>query len=214
MKNFYITLCIFLVTITQAFASTQSIQIEYNKCLKGLISNIAMANCALEYSKASELEILEILRNNQNTTLNFKNNQALWGNYKKSTQKNINSPLENAPGQIYYLFSAQNKYIININRLTILDYVFNIIPCPNYNSETKNDLAEISRLLKQLKNYMTTDEYNELKRNQADWLQYKNHTELMLKAKLSTQQILQIEDVLCSERYSQLFTLLEFLKHR
>lgn len=178
------------------------------------MSNIAMANCALEASKDSELEVLKILRDNTKTSQNFNNNQVLWEIYKKSTQKAINLPLENALGQIYYLFSAQNKYIINIDRLTIINYVFNKTPCPNYDLGNKKDIAEISKLLKQLKNYMTVDEYNELEKNQTDWLQYKSHTEQILKTKLTPQQLLHIDDLLCSERHSQLFTLLELLKYK
>lgn len=222
MKKFFIIFSLFGFLNTIAIANIHSIEEELNCCLDGLTDNVSMAECTLKASKNAELEILQILNKKKNSNINFMQNQQLWDKYKNSTKTAINVPLEKSSGTMYFLFSSNNQYNLNKNRLLFLEYLSNKQPyqneliesCLKNNNPVKCYETETNKLSNQMSDYLNTfkttlsnDEYRKLKDNQTDWLNYKNNSELLLKKNVTELQKAQIINTIYSERNSQLFCL-------
>lgn len=60
MKKIYLFLLTFFISGTVVFASLETIEQNMSECLKGLIGDIPMANCAIKASSEAEKEINNI----------------------------------------------------------------------------------------------------------------------------------------------------------
>ena len=198
-----------------------------HECLEGLTSDISMANCAIKASFETEREINNILPKLQN----INNNQELWELYKNSTENSVNSILQSSLGTMYYLFSKNNTYGMNYNRLLVLNNLNEPIPYKQENflsdrlenclSKSSTDIDkekcyiketewftnQIENDLKTLQSLLSKEDYNKLKNNQAAWINYKNDMEKMLSSKVSNLIKAQIMKNIYAERSGQLLDL-------
>ena len=198
-----------------------------SECLKGLIVDIPMANCAIKASSETEREINNILPKLQN----INNNQELWELYKNSTENSVNSLLESSLGTMYYLFSKNNTYGMNHNRLLVLNNLNKAIPYKQENflsdrlenclSKSSTDIDkekcyiketewftnQIENDLKTLQPLLSKEDYNKLKNNQFAWINYKNDIEKILSSKVSNLIKAQIMKNIYAERSGQLLGL-------
>ena len=227
MRKIYLFLLTFFISAAVAFASPETIKQNMHECLKGLISNISMADCAIKASSEAEKEINNILPKLQN----INNNQELWKLYKNSTENSVNSMLQNSLGTMYYLFSKNNTYGMNYNRLLVLNNLNKSISykqesflsdrLENCLSKSSTDIDkekcyiketewfnnQIENDLKTLQPLLSKEDYNKLKNNQAVWVSYKNDTEKMLNNKVSNLIKAQIMKNIYAERSGQLLDL-------
>ena len=227
MRKIYLFLLTFFISTTVAFASLETIEQNMHECLKGLISNISMASCVIQASSESEKEINNILPKLQD----INNNQELWKLYKNSTESSVNSLLQSSLGTMYYLFSKNNTYGMNYNRLLVLNNLNKSIPYKQesslsdrlenclsksstdiekekcYIKETEWFTNQIENDLKILQPLLSKEDYNKLKNNQAVWVSYKNDTEKMLNNKVSNLIKAQIMKNIYAERSGQLLDL-------
>lgn len=234
MRKLYLLLLTFLVSSTVAFASLETIEQNMSACLKGLMGNIPMANCAIKASSETEKEINSILPKMQ--TINH--NQDLWKLYKNSTEDSVNSLLQISLGTMYYLFAKNNTYEMNYNRLFILNNLNNNIPYKQerflsnrlenclsksstnldkekcYIKESEWQFNEIESHLKQLQSKLSKEEYNKLKNNQSAWLNYKNDIEKILNNEVSNLIKAQIMKNIYTERNGQLLDLVELYRYK
>lgn len=227
MRKIYLFLLTFFISTAVAFASFETIEQNMHECLKGLISDISMADCAIKASSETEKEINNILPRLQN----INNNQELWKLYKNSTESSVNSLLQSSLGTMYYLFSKNNTYGMNYNRLLVLNNLNNSTPYKQesslsdrlenclsksstdiekekcYIKETEWFTNQIENDLKTLQPLLSKEDYNKLKNNQAVWVSYKNDTEKMLSNKVSNLIKAQIMKNIYAERSGQLLDL-------
>ena len=227
MRKIYLFLLTFFISTAVAFASFETIEQNMHECLKGLISDISMADCAIKASSETEKEINNILPRLQN----INNNQELWKLYKNSTESSVNSLLQSSLGTMYYLFSKNNTYGMNYNRLLVLNNLNNSTPYKQesslsdrlenclsksstdiekekcYIKETEWFTNQIENDLKTLQPLLSKEDYNKLKNNQAAWISYKNDTEKMLSNKVSNLIKAQIMKNIYAERSGQLLDL-------
>ena len=227
MRKIYLFLLTFFISTAVAFASLETIEQNMHECLKGLISNISMASCVIQASSESEKEINNILPKLQD----INNNQEIWKLYKNSTESSVNSLLQSSLGTMYYLFSKNNTYGMNYNRLLVLNNLNKSIPYKQesflsdrlenclsksstdiekekcYIKETEWFTNQIENDLKTLQPLLSKEDYNKLKNNQAVWVSYKNDTEKMLNNKVSNLIKAQIMKNIYAERSGQLLDL-------
>ena len=227
MRKIYLFLLTFFISTAVAFASLETIEQNMHECLKGLSDNISMADCAIKASSETEKEINNILPRLQN----INNNQELWKLYKNSTESSVNSLLQSSLGTMYYLFSKNNTYGMNYNRLLVLSNLNKSIPykqesflsdrLENCLSKSSTDIEkekcyiketewfnnQIENDLKTLQPLLPKENYNKLKNNQAAWISYKNDTEKMLNNKVSNLIKAQIMKNIYAERSGQLLDL-------
>lgn len=227
MKKICFFLLIFFISGTVVFASLETIEQNMSECLKGLIGDIPMANCAIKASSETEREINNILPKLQN----INNNQELWELYKNSTENSVNSLLESSLGTMYYLFSKNNTYGMNHNRLLVLNNLNKAIPYKQENflsdrlenclskssadidkekcyiKETEWFTNQIENDLKTLQPLLSKEDYNKLKNNQFAWINYKNDIEKILSSKVSNLIKAQIMKNIYAERSGQLLDL-------
>ena len=227
MRKIGFFLLTFFISTAVAFASLETIEQNMHECLKGLSDNISMADCAIKASSETEKEINNILPRLQN----INNNQELWKLYKNSTESSVNSLLQSSLGTMYYLFSKNNTYGMNYNRLLVLNNLNNSTPYKQesslsdrlenclsksstdiekekcYIKETEWFTNQIENDLKTLQPLLSKEDYNKLKNNQAVWVSYKNDTEKMLSNKVSNLIKAQIMKNIYAERSGQLLDL-------
>ena len=227
MKKIFFFLLIFFISGTVVFASLETINQNMHECLEGLTSDISMANCAIKASFETEKEINNILPKLQD----INNNQELWELYKNSTENSVNSLLESSLGTMYYLFSKNNTYGMNHNRLLVLNNLNKAIPYKQENflsdrlenclSKSSTDIDKEKRYIKetewftnQIENDLKTlqpllskEDYNKLKNNQSAWINYKNDIEKILNTKVSNLVKAQIMKNIYAERSGQLLDL-------
>lgn len=227
MRKIGFFLLTFFISTAVAFANPETIEQNMHECLKGLISDISMADCAIKASSETEKEINNILPRLQN----INNNQELWKLYKNSTESSVNSLLQSSLGTMYYLFSKNNTYGMNYNRLLVLNNLNNSTPYKQesslsdrlenclsksstdiekekcYIKETEWFTNQIENDLKTLQPLLSKEDYNKLKNNQAVWVSYKNDTEKMLSNKVSNLIKAQIMKNIYAERSGQLLDL-------
>ena len=227
MKKICFFLLTFFISNTVVFASLETIEQNMSECLKGLVGDIPMANCAIKASSETEREINNILPKLQN----INNNQELWELYKNSTENSVNSILQSSLGTMYYLFSKNNTYGMNYNRLLVLNNLNEPIPYKQENflsdrlencfSKSSTDIDkekcyiketewftnQIENDLKTLQPLLSKEDYNKLKNNQAAWINYKNDMEKMLSSKVSNLIKAQIMKNIYAERSGQLLDL-------
>ena len=227
MRKIYLFLLTFFISAAAAFASPETIEQNMHECLKGLSDNISMADCAIKASSETEKEINNILPRLQN----INNNQELWNLYKNSTESSVNSLLQSSLGTMYYLFSKNNTYGMNYNRLLVLNNLNNSTPYKQesslsdglenclsksstdiekekcYIKETEWFTNQIENDLKILQPLLSKEDYNKLKNNQAAWINYKNNMEKMLSSKVSNLIKAQIMKNIYAERSGQLLDL-------
>lgn len=227
MRKIGFFLLTFFISAAVAFANPETIEQNMHECLKGLISDISMADCAIKASSETEKEINNILPRLQN----INNNQELWKLYKNSTESSVNSLLQSSLGTMYYLFSKNNTYGMNYNRLLVLNNLNNSTPYKQesslsdrlenclsksstdiekekcYIKETEWFTNQIENDLKTLQPLLSKEDYNKLKNNQAVWVSYKNDTEKMLSNKVSNLIKAQIMKNIYAERSGQLLDL-------
>ena len=227
MRKIYLFLLTFFISTAVAFASLETIEQNMHECLKGLSDNISMADCAIKASSETEKEINNILPRLQN----INNNQELWKLYKNSTESSVNSLLQSSLGTMYYLFSKNNTYGMNYNRLLVLNNLNNSTPYKQesslsdrlenclsksstdiekekcYIKETEWFTNQIENDLKTLQPLLSKEDYNKLKNNQAAWINYRNDMEKMLSNKVSNLIKAQIMKNIYAERSGQLLDL-------
>ena len=227
MRKIYLFLLTFFISTAVAFANPETIEQNMHECLKGLISDISMADCAIKASSETEKEISNILPKLQD----INNNQELWKLYKNSTESSVNSLLQSSLGTMYYLFSKNNTYGMNYNRLLVLNNLNNSTPYKQesslsdrlenclsksstdiekekcYIKETEWFTNQIENDLKTLQPLLSKEDYNKLKNNQAAWINYRNDMEKMLSNRVSNLIKAQIMKNIYAERSGQLLDL-------
>ena len=227
MRKIYLFLLTFFISTSVVFSNLETIEQNMHECLKGLSDNIPMADCAIKASSETEKEINNILPKLQD----INNNQELWKLYKNSTESSVNSLLQSSLGTMYYLFSKNNTYGMNYNRLLVLNNLNKSIPYKQesflsdrlenclsksstdiekekcYIKETEWFTNQIENDLKILQPLLSKEDYNKLKNNQAAWINYRNDMEKMLSNKVSNLIKAQIMKNIYAERSGQLLDL-------